>query len=111
MTTEAPMTRRTLLPARRLADTLNFQWGNGEHSLTVGYFDDRQPAEVFINLHSATCGSELEAVARDGAILVSLALQHGCPLETIRGALTRTLAGEPRTVIGSAVDTIIKGVK
>lgn len=109
MDTKAPMTTRTVLPNRRLADTMPFNWANGEHSMTVGYFGGQEPAEIFINLNKQS-GSELEAIARDGAILLSIALQHGCPLETIEKAITRTVQGEPRTVIGAAVDTLKKGL-
>lgn len=77
--------------------------------MTIGYFDGQAPAEVFINLNKQS-GSELEAIARDGAILVSICLQHGCPLDVIQKAISRTVAGEPRTVIGAAVDTLKKGL-
>lgn len=104
---EPPMTTRTLLPPRRLADTHSFNWANGEHSLTIGYYHPAAPAEVFINLNKST-GTELEAISRDGAILLSLALQHGCKIETIKHAITRSLQGEPRSVIGAMVDKVCK---
>jgi hypothetical protein len=54
----------------------------------IGRFDDGRIAEIFIN--GAKVGSAAEASAQDAAIVASLALQHGCPLETIRHALIRT---------------------
>ena len=103
---------REILPNRRLADTMSFNWANGEHTITVGYYlPSKRPSEVFINLQSKTCGSELEAVARDGAILLSLAFQHGCDIETIRHSISRTVQGEPRTVIGAVIDRMIKESK
>jgi hypothetical protein len=59
----------------------------------IGRFEDGRIAEVFIN--GAKVGSAAEANAQDAAIVASLALQHGCPLETIRHALVRNggLAG------------------
>jgi hypothetical protein len=55
-------------------------------------------------LSSRRPGSEVEAVARDGAILVSLCLQHGVTLATLRHALTRDAAGIPTTAVGFALD-------
>src|ERR1035438_1821364 len=54
----------------------------------IGRFDDGRIAEIFIN--GAKVGSTAEANAQDAAIVASLALQHGCPLETLRHALIRT---------------------
>src|ERR1700688_1003682 len=54
----------------------------------IGRFDDGRIAEIFIN--GAKVGSAAEANAQDAAIVASLALQHGCPPETIRHALVRT---------------------
>jgi hypothetical protein len=54
----------------------------------IGRFEDGRIAEIFIN--GAKVGSAAEANAQDSAIVASLALQHGCPLETIRHALIRT---------------------
>jgi hypothetical protein len=54
----------------------------------IGRFDDGRIAEIFIN--GAKVGSAAEANAQDAAIVASLALQHGCPIETIRHALARS---------------------
>jgi hypothetical protein len=44
------------------------------------------------DLHKRSQGGEstAEANAQDAAIVASLALQHGCPLETIQHALVRS---------------------
>ena len=60
--------------------------------------------EVFIS--GSKAGSTTEAVARDGAVLLSIALQHGVPLETIKHALTREGNGTPSTIIGAVVDRL-----
>jgi len=54
----------------------------------IGRFDDGRIAEIFIN--GAKVGSAAEANAQDAAIVASLALQHGCPVGTIRHALARS---------------------
>jgi ribonucleoside-diphosphate reductase alpha chain len=45
-------------------------------------------------------------LARDSAVLLSLALQHGTPLSTIAHALTRNADGSPSGPIGTLVDLI-----
>jgi hypothetical protein len=50
----------------------------------------------------------MDAITRDGAILLSLALQHGTPLETIANAITRNCRGEADSIIGAVVDRILK---
>ena len=42
----------------------------------------------------------------DAAILASLALQYGCPLDDIRHALKRDIRGEASSPIGEALDKI-----
>ena len=78
---------RERLPQRRRCETVSFVHLNTSYEGTVGYYDDGRIAEVF--LHGPKAGSDLEAVARDAAVTTSLALQFGCPLETLRAALTR----------------------
>jgi hypothetical protein len=100
---------RQTLPQRRFAET--FDLVHGEHNtvfkITVGYWPQRdEPAEVFIT--GAKAGSSLEAVARDGAVLLSIALQFGVPLEVIRGAITRNEDGTPSTIVGAVVDRLAK---
>jgi ribonucleoside-diphosphate reductase alpha chain len=53
----------------------------------IGRFDDGRIAEIFIN--GSKAGTTAEANAQDAAIIASLALQHGCPVGTIRHALAR----------------------
>jgi ribonucleoside-diphosphate reductase alpha chain len=53
----------------------------------IGRFDDGRIAEIFIN--GSKVGTAAETGAQDAAIVASLALQHGCPVETIQHALVR----------------------
>jgi hypothetical protein len=59
-------------------------------------------AEIFLSNHRS--GSQADANARDAAIAASLAFQHGCPLEALRGALLRDMQGRPATPLGVALD-------
>jgi hypothetical protein len=105
------MTSRRGLPQRRATFTFDIRDDGGRVDLTVAYstFEPSgEPpgavAEIFVNARKI--GSSMEAIARDAAILLSLALQHGCPLETIRHALTRNADGSPQSLMGRVVDRV-----
>jgi hypothetical protein len=101
------MNSRNVLPARRLCETFNLKHGgqNTEFTVTLGRFPTGLVGEVFIS--GAKAGSEVDAVARDGAVLLSLCMQFGVPLETIRHAITREGNGSPSTIVGAVVDRIV----
>jgi hypothetical protein len=83
----APVFRQRL--ANRRAHWLyRFECNGQIYTGRIGRFDDGRIAEIFIS--GAKVGSTAEANAQDSAIVTSLALQFGCPLETIRHALVRT---------------------
>ena len=97
---------RQTLPQRRLCHTFQLEYYGTKFDVSVGLFDDGRPAEAFVT--GSKAGSEVQALSRDGAILLSLALQHGCPIDIIKGALTRTSQGAPQSFIGAMVDRIIE---
>jgi hypothetical protein len=101
------MSGRELLPNRRRCETRSFTHAGHHFSLTVGFYRDGRPAEIFLS--NGKAGSGLEAVARDAAIVVSLALQHGVHLQTICSALTKDHDGSAATLLGAALDTLIGG--
>jgi hypothetical protein len=100
------MNNRSPLPDRRSCETFKFRFGgqNAAYHLTVGYFPEGNMGEVFLATNKI--GSQAEAIARDIAILMSLLLQHGCAMETIRNALTREGDGSPSTVAGATADIL-----
>jgi len=89
MTASVPRQR---LPDRRAHELYRFECSGQIYTGGVGRFDDGRVAEVFIS--GPKIGSAAEANAQDAAIVTSLALQFGCPLETIRHALAR-VGGSP----------------
>jgi hypothetical protein len=98
------MLTRQLLPNRRRCETLEIEHAGHRFSLTFSRYNDGRPAEIFLS--SRHIGSPLEAIARDAAVTVSLALQHGAPLATISGALTKDHGGAPATLLGAALAAI-----
>lgn len=69
------------LPNERDAKTHKFTVGGHTGYLTVGNYKDGRPGEVFIRM--AKHGSIVSGLLDSFAILFSLALQYGIPLETL----------------------------
>ena len=99
-------TTRSTLPARRRGENFEIRHGgqNTPFVITVGRYPNGDVGEVFIA--GSKSGTAFEAVARDGAILLSLCLQHGVTLATIKHAITREGDNSPSTIVGAVVDKL-----
>jgi hypothetical protein len=97
------MSRRTL-PQRRAAETFEFRHGQQPVTVTTGYYADGTLGEVFVS--APKVGSSLEAIARDGAVLLSIAIQYRVPLDVLRNAVTREQDGSASSVIGAVIDRL-----
>lgn len=101
------MTALRQRPQDRRAHWLyRFECGGQHYTGGIGRFEDGRIAEIFIN--GSKADSTAETNAQDAAIIASLALQHGCPIDTIRHPLTRTgSAGDPLVAfVGLVLATI-----
>jgi hypothetical protein len=98
------MTDRCRLPNRRASRTFNFECNGLHYTCTASWFDDGRLGEVFLGNHRAD--SHADACAKDAAILASLALQHGIPLEILRKVQLRDPKGRASTPIGVALDVL-----
>ena len=96
--------QRLRLPNRRRSANFEFEHNNIRYFVTYSYFAGGGVGEIFIGNHKA--GSHLDACVRDLGVAASLALQFGCPLDTLRGALLRNADGTPATALGAALDLI-----
>jgi len=72
---------RRRLPDERRAITHHFSIAGQEGYLTVGVYDDGSPGEIFVRM--AKEGSTISGLMDSIATLVSLALQHGVPLDVL----------------------------
>jgi hypothetical protein len=99
---------REKLPWRRASFSFNFNCGAHQYTATVSYFpgSDRI-AEIFLG--NGRAGSDVDAAAKDSAVVCSIALQHHVPIETIRKALLRDPRGNPSSPLGTALDIIAAG--
>jgi hypothetical protein len=100
------MTRRRL-QNRRACETFSFECNGLTYSASIGRFSDGRLAEIFLS--NSKAGSHSDSAAKDSAVVASLALQHGVPLETIRRALLRDSHGRASSPLGAALDLIAKG--
>ena len=101
---ESDKPARDRLPNRRASQNIAFERDNLKFHMTTGLYPDARVGEVFLN--SEHGNSLLDTLAHDAAILASLALQFGCPLETIRHAIKRDSNGTAASPIGQALDLI-----
>lgn len=77
----APIPSRERLPDTRRSLTHKFGVAQHKGYITVGFYDDGRPGEVFIKIskHGSTISGLLDTVA----VLTSLALQYGVPVEAL----------------------------
>ena len=78
-----PTPARRKLPDERKSITHKFDIQGHEGYITVCMFDDETPGEIFVKM--AKEGSTLSGMMDSFAIMVSLALQYGVPLEALVG--------------------------
>ena len=97
------MIRRTL-PQRRAGETFDLRFWSQNFAVSVGFYPDGTPGEVFID--GGKTGQDIQSTARDAAVVLSLALQYGAPVETIRHAVTRNGSGEAASILGEIVDRL-----
>jgi hypothetical protein len=85
--------------------TFAFDCGPHRYVATVSFFPgtDRL-AEVFLG--NGRAGSDVDAAAKDSAVVASIALQFGVPVDVIRKALLRDSLGRPSSPLGCALDAI-----
>ena len=98
------MQGRDRLAPRRQCENFEFSCQNIRYTASVGRFPDGRVAEIFIN--NGKAGSSSETNARDAAIVLSIALQHGVAVEDIRQSLSRDSQGRASSPIGTVLDII-----
>jgi hypothetical protein len=98
--------QRQRRPNRRESENFSFELNGLRFTATVSLFGDGRIAELFLNNNKA--GNAADITARDAAIILSFALQHGADPEAIRWALCRDSQGRALGPVGTALDLIIQ---
>ena len=91
------MPTRQILPARRASVTHKVKVGN-RRTLYLSTHDATPPLELFLRVRGTDCTAELVALYDCLARLASLALQYGCPVETV-GAMLQGVKVEPAGLV------------
>jgi hypothetical protein len=94
------------LPNRRRSETFSFECAGLRYTATTSWFHDGRLAELFLNNHNSDLAANVNA--RDSAITLSLALQNGTDVETIRTALCRDSHGGASGPLGPALDRLAR---
>jgi len=95
---------RRRLPDRRASVSFNFTLDSFDYVATVSSFADGALAEIFLG--NGKTGSGSDANAEDAAIIASIALQFGVPVDVIRRAVLRDDRGRPAGPLGTALDIL-----
>jgi hypothetical protein len=98
---------RERLPNRRACESFTFELGGLRFTATISRIADGRIGELFLNNHKS--GNQSDTNARDAAIILSFALQHGADVDAIRKALCRDAAGRALSPVGAALDIIADG--
>lgn len=106
MTRELPLPDRERLPNRRASDNITIQSNGVYMTVTVGRYGDGRAGEVFTS--DIKAGTSADSLLRDAAVILSIALQYGTPIETIAGAITRNRDGSATSFMGALVDHLNK---
>jgi ribonucleoside-diphosphate reductase alpha chain len=83
-----PAANRHRLQNERSAITHHFAFGGHEGYLTVGFYQNGQPGEIFIRM--AKAGSTIAGLMECFGTVVSVSLQHGVPLKVLCDKLSHT---------------------
>jgi hypothetical protein len=85
-------------------ETFEFDLDGMHFVASAGFFETGGLAELF--LRAGKPGSAVEVASHDAAVVVSLALQFGTPLNAIRKALTKLPDGTAAGPLGRALDML-----
>jgi hypothetical protein len=97
------MSERHRLPFRRASTNFDIE-SRGLRFTVTSTIEGGKLREIFISNHKA--GSAAGIMASDAAVVCSIALQYGVPVEVIRKALMRDAQGRASGPLGVALDHI-----
>jgi len=112
---------RTRLPDRRPSVTVPIEAGVEPNLVqahaTVGFdLATLRPREIFLDGRAGIrTGSPMEALLADASAVVSVALQHGVPVEALAHSLARVgspdnpggVTAAPGSILGAAIDLLV----
>lgn len=98
------MTREPL-PNRRYSESFEIRHLGINYAVQVGCYRDGRVGEVFLGMERAA-GSFADVAARDTAVMISMALQHGVPVDRMRAAITKDQDGKSEGLAGVVLEML-----
>ncbi|WP_316228355.1 MULTISPECIES: hypothetical protein [unclassified Bradyrhizobium] len=99
------MTPRRRPANRRFHETVIAEHEGQRFKIGLGR-EQADVVEVFINAQQVN--STMDVLASDGAILMSLLIQYGHPIEEIARSMKRNPDGSPASILGLAAAEILR---
>ncbi len=107
---------RRKLPGRRQNETHQIQHRGHEFTITIGFDADGSVLEVFAG--SAKIGTDIAHLVADSCVLISVALQYGCPPADLPKSLgripdlyaTEENSTTPASIVGVIADAVSQAV-
>lgn len=90
---------REVLPNRRYSESFDLVHLGIHYAGQVSFYEDGRVAEIFLGMEKIA-GTAMDVIARDAAVLISLALQHGITLDQMLHSAIKDENGEPEGLIG-----------
>ncbi len=90
---------RSRLANRRLNETVDLHFEGQRYHVTIGYFADGRPGEVFC--HGAKVGSGMDLLIDDACVALSMLLQYGVEPVSLAHSMGRLGNGAPASIIGA----------
>lgn len=103
------MSEREKLPARRNTIVIDVRFPRGTLltvPVQVGFYPDWRIGEFFIGA-PGKIGSDGDTAAKNFAVVTSIALQHGAPLELMAQATLKTVEGLPDGIAGVVLEALV----
>ena len=100
---------RARLPDRRAAETVAIEHAGTRFTVTVGFYPDGRPGEVFT--HGTKAGSNLDAILADACVVVSCLIQHGVDPRQLAESVGRLGNDQPASIIGAVIDLAASAVE
>lgn len=95
------MTARSMFRNRRDGESFSFEHDGLKYHAICNRFGNGQIGEIFVD--AGKVGSTAHTIAKECAVLFSLARQYGTPMEVIRAALPLLHDGSPAGPLGMAL--------
>jgi hypothetical protein len=98
------MPARCRLPDRRGSETFSFECDGLSYVASISRFSDGRLGETFIT--SPKAGSAAGVIASGAAVMASIAMEYGAPIDVLRKVLMRDASGRPSGPLGAELDMV-----